>query len=179
MSAKTRPAISVREFFAQQAEWQAYLTHLSAVNMLHSATHHGEPKENCFYLGVVLDDAVIGHISIRKQALVVPSSTLNAHHEVMLRGADGTGLHEAFVMSFAVEVAQRRLGYGRALQEAAVEKARALGCYQMRSWSSADRTENYALKLSMGFAVVPALYPVPGGTPISGVYFVKRIAPQP
>lgn len=173
-----RQTITVREFFAQQPEWQAYLTHLTAVNMLNSATHYGEPKENCFYMGILSDSVVVGHISIRKQAMVVPSSTLNAHHEVMLKGLDGAGLYEAFVMSFAVDVVQRRLGYGRALQQAALEKAGALGCYQMRSWSSADRTENYALKLSMGFAAVPALYPVPGGPPISGVYFVKRIDPE-
>lgn len=177
MSHKKRHTITVREFFAHEDEWQAYLAHLTSVNMLNSATHYGEPKENCFYFGIMADGAVIGHISIRKQALVVPSSTLNGHYEVMLKAPDGHGLHEAFVLSFGVEVVQRRLGYGRALQEAAIDKARALGCYQMRSWSSADRTENYALKLSMGFAVLPALYPVPGGQPISGVYFVKRIAP--
>lgn len=172
-----RQKITVREFFAQQTEWQLYLAHLTSVNMLNSATHYGEPKENCYYLGILYDGVMLGHISIRKQAIVVPSSTLNAHHEMMLKAPDGSGMHEAFVMSFGVEVVQRRLGYGRALQEAAIEKARALGCYQMRSWSSADRTENYALKISMGFAVLPALYPVPGGQPISGVYFVKRIAP--
>lgn len=146
--------------------------------MLNSATHYGEPKENCFYLGVMMNGVVVGHISIRKQAMVVPSSILNGHCETMLKTPDGNGLHEAFVMSFGVEVVQRRLGYGRALQEAALAKARALGCYQMRSWSSADRAENYALKLSMGFAALPALYPVPGGQPISGVYFVKRIDPE-
>ena len=45
----------------------------------------------------------------------------------------------------------------------------------MRSWSSLDRRENYALKLGMGFAMDPAVHEAAGGQRVSGVYFVKRV----
>jgi GNAT superfamily N-acetyltransferase len=163
------------EFEATERGWEAYTRHLANVKMLKHATQDGEPKPGCYYLGIAVGKAVVGHITIRKQPLIVPASHLSNNEGLLLTGQDGTPLYEVFVQTFAVEEAHRRSGYGRALQEAALEKAGALGCYQMRSWSSADKAANYALKISMGFAILPALYPMPGGAPLSGVYFVKRI----
>ena len=163
----------VTEFLPAQAAWQAYLDHLERVKMLASATDHGEPKADCFYLGVSVEAMVIGHLSLRRQPISVPVSSLNQAELRLLDSADEP-LNEAFVQSFAVEPDYRWRGYGRALQQTALLKTRELGCYQLRSWSSADKRENYALKISLGFAILPALYPLPGGAPISGVYFVKR-----
>lgn len=165
----------VIEFTKDLTDWQAYVEHLTRVKMLSSATNQGEPKENCFYLGIAIADQVIGHLTFRQQPLVVPCSSLTDGHEMVMTDRYETPLDEIFVQSFAVEAGYRRQGYGRALQQRALRKAHELGCYQMRSWSSADKRENYALKIDLGFAVQPALYPMPGGTPISGVYFVKRI----
>ena len=155
--------------------WQTYLDHLKRVKMLTHATEDGDPKPDGFYFGILTENECVGHISIRKQPLTVPASHLTEDKELPLSDSQCVPLVETFVNTFAVEKAYQRRGYGRALQEAALKKTRELGCYQMRSWSSADKSANYALKLSMGFAVHPALYPLPGGKPLSGVYFTKVI----
>jgi GNAT superfamily N-acetyltransferase len=67
----------------------------------------------------------------------------------------GEPLTEAKIIAFGVKPAHRRQGIGRALQEHVLHQARALGCYQVRSVSSASRQANHQLKLSMGFAVEP------------------------
>ena len=48
---------------------------------------------------------------------------------------DGKALTEAKIIAFGVPSAQRRQGIGRALQEHVLRRARALGCYQVRSVS--------------------------------------------
>lgn len=164
----------VSEFTAEDPGWQAYLDHLTRLNMLNSATLHGEAKPDCVYLGIrAAGSIIVGHLSFRKQLITVPPSYLTGGHDLPL-SAGAVPLYEAFVQTFGVEPEHRRQGYGRVLQETALAKASALSCYQMRSWSSADRRENYALKLSLGFLIQPVLYPMPGGQPISGVYFVKK-----
>ncbi len=77
-------------------------------------------------------------------------------------------LREGKVMEFVVHSESRRRGIGRALQERAVEEARALGCYQLRSHSGGDRAENHQLKLSMGFAIDPVVR----GEDTGGPYFL-------
>ena len=47
--------------------------------------------------------------------------------------------------------------------------------HTLRRWSSLDRPANYALKLSMGFVLHPAIHDAAAGYPVSGVYFVKRV----
>ena len=120
-------------------------------------------------------DQVIGHISVRVQNLVIPPIEWNAGQEHVLRRSGGDPLRETFVNTFAVDETHRRQGYGRALQIAALNLTREQGCYQMRSWSSLDKTANYALKISLGFAVLPAVYRADSGQQISGAYFVKTV----
>ena len=74
-------------------------------------------------------------------------------HPVVQRG--GKALTEAKIIAFGVPSAYRRRGIGRALQEHVLHRARALGCYQVRSVSRWTRQANHQLKLSMGFAVEP------------------------
>ena len=68
---------------------------------------------------------------------------------------NGKALTEAKIIAFGVPPAHRRQGIGRALQEYVLCRARALGCYQVRSVSRWSRQANHQLKLSMGFAVEP------------------------
>ena len=67
----------------------------------------------------------------------------------------GKTLREAKIIAFGVKKAYRRRGIGRGLQEYTLKRAKELDCYQVRSVSDMDHTENHQLKLSMGFAVEP------------------------
>ena len=139
------------------------------------ALDDGQPTPDVYCLGVMDADQVIGHISARVQDLVIPPTEWSAGRDHGLRGSAGAPLRETFVNTFAVDETRRRQGYVRALQIAALDLTRELGCYQMRSWSSLDKTANFALKISLGFAVFPAVDTTGSGQTISGVYFVKTV----
>ncbi len=159
----------------QHRLWNALLAHLAAVGMARSALEGDQPKPDTHYLAACLGEQITGHLSFRVQPLMVEPSALNQYQPQLLTDVNGATLKETFVQTFAVLEVYRRRGYGRALQTAALEATRALNCFQMRSWSSIDKHANYALKLSMGFAACPVLYPTPGGSSIAGVYFVQRV----
>ncbi len=80
----------------------------------------------------------------------------------------GEELVEAKVLAFGVLAPYRRRGIGRALQQEALQRTRAQGCYQLRSHSGGDHLKNHQLNLSMGFGV----HPVVRGADRHGVYFV-------
>ena len=80
----------------------------------------------------------------------------------------GENLREAKVIAFGVLPSQRRQGIGRALQDALQQRARELGCYQIRSHSGGDNLENHQLKLSLGYGV----HPIIRGGDKRGVYFI-------
>ena len=63
---------------------------------------------------------------------------------------------------------------GRALQEAALRLSKELGCYQLRSHSSGDKTANHQLKLAMGFA----LHRIVRGEDRLGGYFIMPLRTQ-
>ncbi len=127
-----------------------------------------------YALSAVQADRVIGHITLKMQPILIPAAVPGTAPR-KLAGTGGRSLRELFVRSFAVDAAHRRQGHGRALQLAALELARCLGCYQLRSWSSLDKTANYALKLELGFAVHPAIQHTAEGLPVCGVYFVQVV----
>lgn len=67
-----------------------------------------------------------------------------------------TPLSEGYIEAFGVDPGMRRRGVGAAMQTAAIEQCREAGCYQMRSRSPITSTENYALKLAMGYVLSPS-----------------------
>lgn len=161
----------IKPFSVTEPDWEAFIRHLKRVKMARHSLKNEQPKPDTHYFGVTVKTRVVGHIAIRVQPLSVPvSKSTDGAPMILTRG--GVALMETFVQTFAVEEAYQRRGYGRGLQQTAIDFSREMGCYQMRSWSSGDRQANYALKLSMGFAAVPGLYPIPGGETISGMYFV-------
>lgn len=81
---------------------------------------------------------------------------------------DGRALTEGYVEAFGVDPRLRRRGIGAALQEQAIRRCRAAGCYQMRSRSPVTSTENYALKLAVGYVVQPS-------TENDSYYFLLRL----
>jgi GNAT superfamily N-acetyltransferase len=82
---------------------------------------------------------------------------------------NGEPLLECYVEAFGVLPAFRLRGIGRALQERAMEIGRSLNCYQMRSRSPVTATENYQLKLKMGYAIHPS-----GEN--DSYYFIKQVS---
>jgi GNAT superfamily N-acetyltransferase len=166
----------IDRFTPEHPLWSALLAHLARAEMARWVlTPEGFPLPEVQFLGAVGDEQVIGRISLKMQVITIPATEWSGGADSPLAAPDGRPLRELFVQTFAVDDAFRRRGYGRALQLAALELARTLGCYQMRSWSSLDKTANYALKLSLGFAAHPAIYQTTGGQRISGIYFIKTV----
>jgi len=71
-------------------------------------------------------------------------------------GPGGALLREGYVEAFGVAPGFRRRGIGRRMQEEALSLCREKGCYQIRSRSPVSSTENYALKVNMGYAIHPS-----------------------
>jgi GNAT superfamily N-acetyltransferase len=84
------------------------------------------------------------------------------------------GETEAKVVAFAVHPDYRRHGIGTALQRRALEVARQLGCYQLRSVTDVWRHENLHVKLALGFGVHPTVRRVEDEDRPAYV-FVKRL----
>lgn len=149
----------IQHFTPDLADWPALVAHLQRTGDARWVLDaQGEPFDCVFYLGVVDRREVVGSITIKLQPMLIPATEWSGGAETPVCGPDGRELHETFVQTFSVEPAHRRLG-----------------AYQMRSWSSLDRPENYALKLRLGFAVYPAIFVAGNGQEISGVYFVKTV----
>jgi GNAT superfamily N-acetyltransferase len=85
------------------------------------------------------------------------------------------GLTEAKVVAFGVREDARRRGIGAALQRRLLERARELGCYQVRSRSDVGHDENHRLKLRLGFAVSPHVRTLESGEERPGFFFVKVV----
>lgn len=133
-----------------------------------------QPLPALYFLATVECDNVIGHIALKMQHIALPTAN-NEPPSSPLMTRDQCPIRELFVQTFAVDDKFRNQGRGRMLQLAALDLCRRLGCYQLRSWSSADKLANYTLKLSLGFAIHPAIQETPDGQQISGVYFVRTV----
>ena len=156
--------------------WPRCLDHLARLEMARWILDDGAMLKPALYmLCAVTENRVAGHISLKMQVITIP---MESEHPdaVPLTAPDGRLLRELFVQTFGMDSDYRRQGYGRALQLAALDLGKTFGCYQMRSWSSLDKTANFALKTSLGFAAHPATQRTPGGDTVAGVYFVKTIA---
>lgn len=80
--------------------------------------------------------------------------------------------HEGFINIIEVSAAHRRQGVGRRLVEMSIERCRALGLYQIRAWSSEDKSEAIPMWKALGFALCPATEH-PRGVEVKG-YIVAR-----
>lgn len=156
--------------------WSAFLGHLERSQMARQAVDEkGYPLPAHLYLGLTIVERVVGHVTVTVRDIVVPATEWTGGKETPLVDEDGDPLRELFVQTFAVDPDYRGQGYGRMLQEAALQIAEDKGCYQMRSWSSLDKHANFALKIRMGFAAHPTTYQLPDGNEISGVFFIKQL----
>ena len=157
--------------------WDHYVAHLKRVDNACWVLEGDDerPLADVLFLGVVVGAEVVGDLALRKQVVSAPATEWSGGVARPLLGEDERPMEETFVMTFFVEEAHRRKGYGRALQEAALALTREAGCFQMRSWSSLDKPENHRLKLSLGFALHPEVHRAASGYDVTGAYFVKRV----
>ena len=80
---------------------------------------------------------------------------------------------EAYIQSIRVAAEHRRRGIGSRLVELAERRARDEGLYQVRAWSTDDKTAAIALWGKLGYALCPATH-VMWGPQVSG-YFVAKV----
>jgi RimJ/RimL family protein N-acetyltransferase len=151
-----------------EALWRDFLRHLGdGVRWIRSEEGF-QPGLHVIVAVREEDHRVVGHICLLERVIEIPSSppTKVAHH--------GEELEEMFVQTFGVDEEYRGHGIGKRLQEEAFQFTKDRHCYQMRSWSSLGKDENYNLKLSLRFGVHPGFeyHPERPDPFIYGAYFV-------
>ena len=80
---------------------------------------------------------------------------------------------EGYIDILEVHKDFRRKGIARKLIEISLERAKARGAYQIRSWSSLDKKEAIPMWKALGFGLCPATT-YPKGQEVKG-YFVTRL----
>jgi GNAT superfamily N-acetyltransferase len=157
---------SIEEWDEKHPRWQEFVACLNAV----------APEQVPFVLGehyrayqshllvALQSNQVVGFIRFAVQPIgpeaKCPTLCLN-----------GVPLTEAKIHAFAVREDARCQGIGKELQRRTIRRAKALGCYQVASYSSYGRDANHHLKLSLGFAAQPEVH----GDNHQGVYFVMPL----
>jgi len=107
---------------------------------------------------------LVGVIVICVQVLGKEQGTPAIIHE-------GSALTEAKVIAFSVKPKFRNQGIGKELQLNALSLAKERGCFQLASYSTFDKVENYKVKNSLGFSIQPEVQQ--DGT--MGCYFLKTL----
>lgn len=81
--------------------------------------------------------------------------------------------YEAYIDIVEVLAAFRRKGIAKKMVELAIDHTVKAGVYQMRGWSSQDKTEAIQMWKALGFGLCPATV-YPKGQQVNG-YFVTRV----
>ncbi|MBN2115569.1 MAG: GNAT family N-acetyltransferase [Anaerolineales bacterium] len=84
---------------------------------------------------------------------------------------------EGYIDILEVHKDFRRRGIAVQLIDMSLERAKEKGAYQMRSWSSLDKTEAIPMWKALGFGLCPATT-FPGGQEVKG-YFVTKLLNEP
>lgn len=84
---------------------------------------------------------------------------------------NNSALTEAKINVFAVKSEFKNRNIGKKLQQHVIKDAKRRGCSQLSSYSTYDKVENYAVKISLGFCVQPETQP--DGT--MGCYFIMKL----
>ena len=157
---------SIEEWDEAQPRWQEFAACLEAVAPEQAPFVLGDRyRAYQSYLLVALQSGqVVGFIRFAVQPIgpeaKCPALCLN-----------GVQLTEAKIHAFAVREDARGQGIGTELQRRTIRRSKALGCYQVASYSSYGRDANHHIKLSLGFAAQPEVH----GDNHQGVYFVMPL----
>ena len=153
--------ITIEEWTLQHARWSELLKLVSQLNQLDWFTFTAEWHTSSHILVAQREAEVVGFLRFVLQDVGPDTDCPPIQWK-------GKNLREAKVLAFGVLPHERRQGIGRKLQEALVQRARVLNCYQIRSHSSGDNLANHQLKLSLGYGV----HPIIRGDDHRGVYFI-------
>lgn len=146
---------SIEEWTAEHARWQELRQHINEENQAqwaYAAYFETFPR---YFLVALEAEHIVGFLTF----VVWEIGPHDRKHPVIIH--QGKRLYEAKIIAFAVSSSHRRQGIGRTLQQQAIVRAKALGCFQLRSVSHAEYEANHHLKLSMGFAAIPMERDVP------------------
>jgi GNAT superfamily N-acetyltransferase len=159
---------SLEEWDGTHPRWQELVSFMEAEEQAYYWQEEAHFVQFQHYFLVALrDNELVGFLQFFLQSIGpdrdCPPLSLN-----------GILLIEAKIIAFAVRQGRRRQGIGIALQYQAISRARELGCYQLRSYSSNTPAHeaNYQLKLAMGFAAQPEFR----GENNTGVNFIMPLA---
>lgn len=100
-----------------------------------------------------------------------PVGLISVHWQDLPSPLINTG--EGYIAIIEVIEAFRRRGIAKKLIDLSFERARQQGVYQLRAWSSEDRTEAIPMWKALGFGLCPATI-YPGGQEVKG-YFVTQV----
>jgi GNAT superfamily N-acetyltransferase len=137
----------IERWTSAHPRWSELMS-LPDVEDLHLDEKVQEWHQGIFTLVALEDDEIAGVLRFWTQVIGIDEDK----PPFIVEGAPAV---EAKVVTLHVFDRFRRRGIGRAMQLAAAEWARELGCYQLRSRSAYRRRENHGLKASLGFGISP------------------------
>ncbi len=159
---------SLEEWEGTYPRWQEFVSFMEAEEQAYywqEETHFSQFQH--YFLVALQDNELVGFLQFFLQPI-------GPDRDCPPLSLHGTPLIEAKIIAFAVRKDRQRQGIGTALQYHAISRARELGCYQLRSYSSntSAHAANYQLKLAMGFAAQPEFR----GENNTGVNFIMPLA---
>lgn len=116
--------------------------------------------EDGFSILAVIDEAPVGLISVYWRPLPPPL----------------IGAQEGYIDIIEVRSEYRRQSIAARMIAISADRARDLGAYQLRAWSSNDKTEAIPMWKALGFGLYPAII-YPGGQKVEGYYVTKVLEP--
>lgn len=124
------------------------------------AAHHTHLTDG-FSLVALVGDALAGLIALQYRTLPAP----------------WTATYEGFIDIIEVHPLYRRQGIAAQLIRRACERLRAQGIYQVRAWSSEDKTAAIQMWKRLGFTLCPATTYVREQT-VPGYFVAKLLQPR-
>jgi GNAT superfamily N-acetyltransferase len=164
-----RPTVTLDSWRADDPRWMEWRAYAEAAGLVHGIIDEHGLKPDSHFLAALLDGQLVGVLMFLIQP-IGPEMDVPA-----ICDGEGEPLTEAKIRAFHVLPSYRNQGIGTALQQRAVEMARHLGCYQVRSRSELTAQSNYAVKRKLGFAMHPSVRTFGDGRTSVGVYWVKKV----
>jgi GNAT superfamily N-acetyltransferase len=140
---------SVREINSASSEYGRLLDVATKLDQAKYLTRDYPMANSQCILGAYFQETLVGLLLLLRQDIGADRGL-----PPILRA--GRVLEEAFVEAFGVLPECRRRGFGHELQTAAMTICTGWDCYQIRSRSPVLSTENYQLKIKMGYSICPS-----------------------